>query len=779
MAQPVWQTSSGHLGTVEEGKFFQVPLVAEDPDAGTVYYSLLSGELPDGVQITPSGTLSGIPEAVAKVKGVPSEVGENVTSEFAVRAYTKTSGGAVDRLNDRTFNITVTGQDIPEFVTAPGNIGQWYDGDRVSYQIEFTDDDPGDTVTVTVSSGDLPPGVEISTSGLISGWISTQSLLEDNAKVGWDGYNPISGISSKWDEYPWDFATRVINRNYQFTVKITDGKSYDLRTFSMFVFNKDSMTTDVSEITADTTYITADVVTDRTPQIRNYTTGVLDSYRHLNFYAYQFEGNDPDGDDYEFLVQSGDLPPGLDVDPYTGFLFGYIPSIGFRDITYNFVIRIRKVSSPLIYSDYSYSINIYGNIDTDVTWNVDANLGTIVNGEVSIFELSASHSQGYQLLYRLKPGSDSRLPRGLQLLESGRIIGRCSYQTFALDSGTTTFDSELRTRLDIDETTFDRTYTFTVQAFNDNEIINVEKTFTITVDRKYDKPCQCMRIEAFMPDASKDIIRDLVDNSDIFKPEWIYRNDDPWFGLHKKVWYEHAYGLEPATFLEYTNAIVNNHYRKKLVLGELKTARALDDDGNELYEVVYSTVVDTAVNKKGESAGLSQKLKYPINEDDSTEINTVYPNSLDNMRTRVISNVGQVAPILPRWMLSKQEDGRVLGFTRAWVVCYTVPGRSKQVKYNIEETYGTILNKVNFDADRYVLGWYAANHWNDTTGDWNASLMTTFDRETNSTYPNPSDETKFDGGSLRFITNIDKHEFTDAYDKYVLFPQQRIINNGE
>ena len=778
MAQPVWLTNAGDLGTIQEGKFFQLPLLAEDPDESTVYFTVLAGDLPEGIQIAANGLISGIPKAIANVQGVPADVGENVTSQFSVRAYTKTGGGSVDRLNDRTFNLTITGQDIPEFTTDSGEIGRWYDGDRVSYQIGFTDEDPRDTVTAYIASGELPPGLTMSTTGLITGYISPVAELDTNAIAGWDGES--GGNFARWDEFPWDFSTRSINKNYQFTVKITDGKSYRIRTFSMWVYSRDSMTADSIETTVDSDYITADIISARAPYIANYPSGgVLPAYRHDNFYAFQFDGEDPDGDQVEFVVQSGDLPPGLSVDPDTGYLFGYIPDIGFRDITYNFTIRIFKRDNNLVVRDFPFSINIYGNIDIDVTWNTDEDLGSIVNGETSVLAISATHSQGYNLLYRLKQGSNSKLPQGLKLLSSGNIIGRVSYETFSLDSNTTTFDAEIRTRLIEDETTFDREYTFTVEAYNTNEIINVERTFTISVDRQYDKPCQCMRIEAFPPEEDRDLVAQLVNNQDIFKPEWIYRNDDPWYGVRKKVWYEHAYGLEPSTFQEYTDAIARNHYRKKIVLGELKTAIARDDNDNILYEVVYSSVIDTAVNNNGESAAIAQTLKYPINEDDSTEIDTVYPNSLANMRTRIIENIGQVAPILPRWMLSKQEDGNVLGFTRAWVICYTQPGRSKQIKYNIQQQYGTQLNKIDFDADRYVLGWYSAQHWNSANDEWEESLETTFDREASAPYANPADETLFDGGSTGFMYNIDKHEYTDAYDKYVIFPQQRIIDNGE
>ena len=801
MAQPVWYTKPGSLGTIEEGKFFQISLIAEDPELSEVYFTLLSGKLPAGIQVTNNGVITGIPKPYANVQGVPAEVGENVTSKFSIRAFTK-DGDVVDRLNDRTFEITVTGQDIPEFITPSGNIGTFLDGDSVNYQIQFVDSDISDNAVAYVAAGELPPGLSMDTNGLIRGNIEPVDVLGEGGVAGWDG--SAGANTARWDEFPWDFSSQSISKNYQFTVKITDGKEYRLRTFEIYVYSRDSLTADATEYTADNMYLRTDLVTSRTPYMTNYPpSGELTAYRHDNFYIYQFQGADPDDDQVEYNVVSESisgfdnvygfdvqpfsyefnynkytegLPPGLQVDQTTGYMYGYIPNIGLQDIVYSFVVRVSKVINSDIYQDFRYTINIFGNVDVDVTWVTPQNLGTIDNGTVSLLSVQATHLQGIPLQYRLKQGSDNLLPRGLQLLPSGNIAGRVSYQVFSLDQGATTFDSKIRTRLDIDETTWDREYTFTVQAYNTDEIVNVDRTFTITVNQEYSRPSQSLRIEAFAPQEDRDLVGNLVDNSDIFKNEWIYRADDPWFGICKNVRYDHAHGLEPASFKEYTNSVIKNHFRKKIVLGELRTARALDENDNIIYEVVYANVVDTQVNNDGESPASEVELKYPVTlADGSTQIETVYPNSLTNMRDRVVSEIGQVAPMLPRWMLSKQEDGTVLGFTRAWVVCYTQPGRSKQIKYNIDQEFGTQLGRVDFIADRYVIDKYSSHNWDTSTDSWIPSAQTTFDRAD----VNTSGETTFDSNSMRFLTNIDKCEYTDAYDKYILFPQRRIIDNGE
>jgi len=71
MAQPVWVTDAGGLGTIPEGIFYQVPLVAYDPAGNEVYYVLLAGQLPPGIQCNSLGVISGIPQAVANIKEFP------------------------------------------------------------------------------------------------------------------------------------------------------------------------------------------------------------------------------------------------------------------------------------------------------------------------------------------------------------------------------------------------------------------------------------------------------------------------------------------------------------------------------------------------------------------------------------------------------------------------------------------------------------------------------------------------------------------------------------
>jgi hypothetical protein len=470
---------------------------------------------------------------------------------------------------------------------------------------------------------------------------------------------------------------------------------------------------------------------------------------------------------------------------------------------------VQQTAAPQVVSEaYDFSLAIAGPVNSDVVWLTPNNLGDIDNGATSTFAVAARNVAGIPLLYQLLSGSASRLPQGLQLLPSGNIAGRVSFDTFALDGGTTVFDVGLNT---VDQpTTFDLVATFTVNAYSVNGIVSVDRTFSIRTVRRYQEPFDNLYIQAMPPQQDRDILADLLQNPTIFVPALIYRADDPNFGVARRVIYNHAYGLTAATLDDYVTSLELNHYWKNLVLGEIRTAQALDDEGNVIYEVVYSAVIDNLVNNDGESVDKQVVLPFPINADDSTQIDSVFPNSLQNMRDQVIDTVGQVSRVLPRWMLTRQANGATLGFTPAWVICYTLPGHSGQIAYNIQTLFQSQLNLIDFKADRYELDNFLTKNWDREDQHWtpqpptlttfdlsrelvtwinNANVICTwadnFDTLATWTYGTPGADnlgTIFDGGSLQFITPVDMYSSdnstttnTTEFDKYLVFPKQNIL----
>jgi len=933
MAQPVWTTSAGQLGVIPEAVFYQLDLAAYDPDGRDVFFRVVAGSLPDGLQCTTYGTLVGIPLATAYIQGVPALVNRDVTSKFVIRAYTVDINNNPARIADRTFEITVTGNNVPEFVTPAGSIGTYYDGDAIDFQIEFTDNDPGDVNVVRIVSGELPVGVTVTPRGLITGQITPAANVDEPP-----GYD----LTPIYVE-PYDFVVSAINKNYQFTLEVTDGKTSNLRTFEFFVYDRSTLTADDTTIDSDDTQVTADETTIRPPFVLNKSPTDLGQVRGDNYYAYQFVGEDFDTTQIQYAIsvnQGIGLPPGLQLDAITGWYYGYIPDQGVTEVTYSFYITVQQTdaigtpitctattygtnrvtcastaqlgpgtpirftgtefggistaATQIYYVDsvinstlftvmtnadstsslplttaagsmtceliivspqYPFTVTIVGTLDAEVTWlngglgyyldvidrwvpaptatkslagsyvsttEFTHNLGTIENGATSLFKIQAVNRGGRVLTYRLKSGAYNELPQGLTLLPTGEIAGRVSFDTFAVDLGYTTFDSNT--------TTWDSLFTFTVNAYAEDteqvlykvdsvnivsggtgysnvtpptiefstpigasavqaqagsvtvvsgaitsvalsdqgagytspatisivqgfggsganltavmaatgtrDVVSVFKTFTIQVVRAYNRPYQNLLIEAMPPLRDRVVISELLNNTAIFVPDFIFRPTDPNFGKATQVIYEHAYGLAPATLDRYVESLYENHYWKNLVLGQIETAQALDADGNVIYEVVYSKIVDNLVNSAGDSVNKIVTLPYAIIDpmDGSTEIRSVYPNSLVNMRDQVVDVVGQVSTKLPLWMTSKQTNGRVLGFTPAWVLCYTNPGKSAQIAYYINQE-SPELNSVDFKVDRYVLDRVLSRNWDTVTQRWIPTAnLTTFDRFNTSGY---------------------------------------------
>jgi hypothetical protein len=692
MAQPIWQTPAGSLGTIAEEAFYSIIVRAVDPEnvLNPVRYQVISGELPGGIQLAANGVIEGVPISQATVQGVPFAISGDQTSKFAVRAFTQRLVNGqlvVDRFADRTFTITVAGQDIPSFITPGGLVATFNDAGPATVQIEFFDNDADDDLECTIALGALPPGLTINRSGLISGVIP-----------------PIAASTL-----------------YTFSVAITDGTSSNLREFAIQV-NK-----------SDTT----------TPFLLNATPSNIGTYRNDNFFAYQFQGFDFGGQTLEYVLVSDDssleIPPGTELDSETGWLYGVIPDLGITELTYNFKIQVRELGNPSVASpEYAFSVNIVGFVDTNIVWTTPENLGTINNGEVSTLRVEAVNFADRALQYRLAPGRYpvpnsgvyNRLPQGLTLLPSGEIAGRVSFNTFSLDNGATTFDENIRTRFITQPTTFDLTNRFTVNAYSSDGLINVFKDFEITVVRKYNEPFENLYCRAMPPINDRELISSLLQNSDIFPPSMIYRNDDVYFGIAKNVIYEHAFGLRSATLEQYVTALQENHYWKNLTLGSIEVAQARDSNDQVIYEAVYSRVIGGLLNDQGESVSKAVTWPYTIDVAGLAPVTTVYPNSLINMRDQVIDVVGQEDVVLPLWMTSKQADGRVLGFTPAWVIAYVKPGFGEQVAYNVRTQFGQQLNRVDFEIDRYSLDRTLSKNWDPVTESWTPpGAETSFDLE--------------------------------------------------
>jgi len=835
MTAPVWITPPGDLGTVVEGEFYQVQLNADNADS----YLYLSGVLPVGIRVTSNGILEGNPKNYDYIQGVPTEIAQDVTSKFVVRA-TSLDGTVADRV----FEMTVTGQDAPVIDTTPASaLGAYFDGDKVDVQLTATDPDPGDTLSWSYQSGNIPSGITVSKTGKISGYIDP--FADVDGTPGFDQTN--------FDMSEWDFRTKSINKNYEWFTQVTDGKDTDLKSYSLYAVSRNIVTADMDIVSADNvassnTNTTIDQLLDASqtnlhvPALLTESTG-LGRITHDNRFNFQFIGKDFDGDTIDYILDSGTLPTGLTLDQQSGWISGTIPFLSATETSFTFSIKVRKRDNiEYVSPATSFTAIVVGDVDSVVTWP-SSNM-TIQTGEQSQLDVVANISDNRPVQYELKSGSAqvaagnfivgetytivtsgttdfisigsanntagtvftatgtgagtgiaslgvNKLPQGLRLDESGLIVGRVSFETLMFDTGTTTFDIQ---DLYTNETTFEQNYSFVVRVYSADGVVDTYKKFTIRLIASSDKPYESLYARALPAQSQRDIYNNLIQNNDDIPQEDVYRPSDYAFGIQKDIRTIITAGLMPVPETDYIEAMSKNFWNNTLRFGSFKTARALNTDGTVKYEVVYVELVDNMqgidpATKLSASPALRQDVRSnvttwinPLSVDQTppdvshghylvSQANDyyVYPNSIENMRSRLKTDVGyQILErkVLPDWMQDKQENDTILGWKLAAPIVFCKPGTSEKIKYRLEQrilTDGLDIKTISFEIDRFILDNNLSKYFNKTTGRYTTTSETVFDLN------NPT--TTFDGDGTRFFASVDIFTNKDGDDKFIKFPQ--------
>lgn len=145
---PVWQTPS-ILGWII-GVTASIQLSATDPDDNALEYEVVSGTIPSGLSMSTSGLISGDPGT--------SELSQN----FTVRVTD--SGG---NYLDRAFVLYI--DNVPVWITAAGALAEQSTLTATNIQLAATGNTVGESLTYSIVSGSMQPGLSLSTSGLISG----------------------------------------------------------------------------------------------------------------------------------------------------------------------------------------------------------------------------------------------------------------------------------------------------------------------------------------------------------------------------------------------------------------------------------------------------------------------------------------------------------------------------------------------------------------------------------------------------------------------------------
>jgi hypothetical protein len=576
---------------------------------------------------------------------------------------------------------------------------------------------------------------------------------------------------------------RRISRAYNFVITVTDGINESQRFFRMWVVTEEFLQADNSIVQVDTNLFTADSSSTRFPlwitdaylgryRANNYITIFLDVYSAPGLptsLIYFLNPTNPDG-------STSTLPPGMFLDQSTGDIAGNVPyqdavtkpysftveavvflldvtrinynlrgtwnssttyavndAVSYDGIIYVCVEEHRNrlpTESPDFWlssvssSKKTFTIDIIGEIESAIEWVTESNLGTIEPGKPSTIQIQArSFLYGNTVSYIVTEGN---IPPGLELISTGSIQGKV--KQFGDENGpgiTRFYDDTLQgktfdTTFDSENTTFDRVFTFNVQARDSARFAVSNRSFSLRVISPSNKSFANIYVKAFQKKEKRLEWFNFITDANIFRNEDIFRYGDTNFGIQTELKMILFAGIESKDATTFVQAMSRNHYRKQLKFGDLRIAKAKDPETQEvIYEVVYINIVDN-FEKNGKSAQSTIELPDKINSPvivsyDAIKVDSdvplvsdrdhqrIFPNSIKNMRRR-IQNIGERdRTYLPLWMRSLQDDAFFeSGYVSALPLCYANPGKGEQILSRIKLS-NFDFKLINFEVDRYLI----------------------------------------------------------------------------
>lgn len=657
MAQPIWITPVGSIGSFPSQLVmaFQVVATAVLP-AVTVTYSIISGSLPDGVQIDQDGLIFGTPSLV---------VNDSVFT-FVIRATDN-----YQNIRDRTFSLTTSGASVPAFATPPGTLISTNDSTWVEYPIRYSNPITTNNVAIRVIQGELPPGLEMNTYGLIRGYpnppvvtinlgsvntaavatTATSNTITCLSTTGFRLNRPVqftgavfggmtSGqvyyihsiidattftISTTVDGPLYTLSNDVGNMNvtlpsvsvgqpsvqtYSFTLKLESLLGNDIETYSITVINQNAPASIGGPGNPPNTRIPAMFNT------RPSTFNISQDTQNFGYYvlpanstgytyppsSYAYIGKITSDNFFSFKMLGYDF----DGSPLQ-YVFVDLPLGLVGDSSTGWITGTPIISDNNI-AEFTFRVAVRKSINHAITtpfFSFSFRIRNDISGDILWLtpDNLGQINNGTVSIKKVQATSDvelayritsGALPPNLTLLSNGEISGVVAYQPTAtfLDPATTT------------------EFSFTIQAYSPLfPILLSSKTFTLNVYQEYNQPTDTLYIKCSPSIPDRVLIATLLDNTTLIPEEYLYRAQDPYFGKATSIIYEHAYGIFSSAFDEYVAAVTKNHYWRHITLGELKTAVARNEAGDIIYEVVYSQVIDNLVNPQGVS--VAEQIYWP------------------------------------------------------------------------------------------------------------------------------------------------------------------------
>ena len=759
----------GELAVQEDPPIPGVADLSGTKTVSGITYTVISGSLPPGTQLyRTTGIIYGHPIVVDAKSIVPRRY------DFTVRAQ-NTRG----KIADRAFSVFINNISPPtlndplDADTGIADLGTFFDSEKISLQLAYTEANPGAPLNWSVSRGTFPIGLTLTQTGEITGFALAPRAA---GAAGTGQYD--RGV---FDQYVYDFEGATLTKTFKFTVRLYDGVLFTERRYKMTILAKSFFRADNNLLRADADDIRSleGLVTERTifradKDGNVYPTMITDPatipvIKQDRAFAFKFDAYFPNPnykiryeitnsdqalygegfDNVGFDSSTLALPGGLSLDTETGWITGTIGIIPGLRRSFDFQIRawvevpVSRTETEERYSNaVQFRLQILSAAANLIAFSTPADLGIIDNGRISTLKIEADAEDGQELVYTIKStmreliGADpndqrivsnvpSRMPQGLKLLPSGRISGRTTFDYFSMDRS-----KQAEIILDRNSTTVDAIYTFVVEARTLDNTSFQDKTFTLRVRNINKRPYENLYLRSLNSPDLRKLFHSVLEDTNLSGV--IYRPDDSWFGIPKTLNFLAIPGLKADTPANYIEAMAASHYNKIVNFGELKTAVALDDNLNPIYEVLY-----VEVNEPGNPDRRSDSIVRSYR--DITDVNTtltIVSNTFENMRGSMVDDIGyEYQGALPRWMVNLQPDTkRSIGFVRAAVLAYANPGQVARLRVAflrslLRGTFGfnSVFNQFSFVADRY---------------EWDRTLSVNYD--TGARRHLPSRETTFD-----------------------------------
>jgi hypothetical protein len=655
MSQPNWVTAAGSIGSYPALVLLSVQLLAQPVSpATTLTYKLISGSLPRGLSISTNGLISGTPNTVIS----------DTTSNFVIRVTDN-----LNQIRDRTFSMIISGVSSPELTTLTGSILNTPDSTWVQLPIEYNNPVSNNIVTIRIIQGQLPPGLEINTNGLIRGYaeppINNVNLGAVNTSITATSSNIITCLSTTG----FRIGRPIIFSGTSFG-GIIASQTYYIKTIideSSFIISNIAggstvvLSNEVGYMTAILPNISVGQPTSRTysftVKLESLLGSDIESYNItvVNQNAPEAEGGPKPANSREPTIYNT-RPPTFNINESTPYYGYYVLPPNEQGITYlpTENAYIGSITSDNIFSFKIIGHDFDGNVLTytfadlppGLTGNSDTGWITgnpvIADNSISEFSFSVavakagnpaittpSYNFSYRLVNNLVGDILWLTPENLGQIENSTVsvLGVVAESDVALEyrlvSGTLPPNLVLLSNGEITGTVaYQPTdtllpagavtdFTFEVEAFSPlySTVIKSTRTFTLSVLQQYTQPTDTLYIKCTPSIQDRNLLRTLLNNTALIPDSYLYRPEDSNFGKATDIIYAHAYGIYANDLDAYVAAVTKNHYWRNITLGELKTAVAKNEAGEVIYEVVYSSVIDNLVNPEGVS--VSKEIVWP------------------------------------------------------------------------------------------------------------------------------------------------------------------------